>query len=474
MVTEAASTNQPLPQYPDTWQDNNALAKCHYAGMHMLFLGHVKSNFNMLSKWLNNCSLSSMFGKQVNKYLDAIKKLRINKYYSPHNLSTSAWGTGNWVSENYVFFARTQKFFMTLPSITKSKNIDNIDFMINYRIILRFVSSSHASLSRIMSMQKNVSNMDRYIKIYMDCMVEMDTDILKIIKSNIDYTIDGMSNTDTSEVKDSSFISGNHVQNKNKNKKKGGSNNKQLFPNFVKSNSLGILSVAKFHNEFGPLILNWEGGYAGERKIQEVKPLLGIKRINAEWEKISMKKYYQSQSINNIVESTQQILNPQVKISRETEGILKIYANKSLAENAVTDCEPLSAIIDDEDRVYIAYRHKDKTTRSSLTLIEIIFDDINGSEICNICWMSPIKLGDKLIQMRSLTDVLKVAREYCLLIPQLNNDDGTSYINSYYAIGHKWSERNKNGKFELSILNTTDIFHDWYPCDVEEPTEMNL
>ena len=79
--------------------------------MHMLFIGHVKSNYNMFSKWLNNCQLSSMFGKQANKYLESTKTLRANKYFTPHTLSTSTWGTGNWVSENYVFFARTQKFF---------------------------------------------------------------------------------------------------------------------------------------------------------------------------------------------------------------------------------------------------------------------------------------------------------------------------------------------------------------------------
>ena len=49
MVSEAASNNKPIPTYPETWRDNHALEKCHYAGMHMLFLGHVKSNYNMLS-----------------------------------------------------------------------------------------------------------------------------------------------------------------------------------------------------------------------------------------------------------------------------------------------------------------------------------------------------------------------------------------------------------------------------------------
>jgi hypothetical protein len=140
-----------------------------------------------------------------------------------------------------------------------------------------------------------------------------------------------------------------------------------------------------------------------------------------------------------------------------------------LAETAVLQCEPLSAVLDKDDRVYIGYRPIDKKSRSALTLVEIEFDDSNGSEISSICWMSPIKIGENVIEMKSLTAVLKFAKEFCLLLPQLN-DDGSSYINNYYAIGHKWSERQKNGKFELSSLNTTEIFHDWYPCTSEETT----
>jgi hypothetical protein len=110
-----------------------------------------------------------------------------------------------------------------------------------------------------------------------------------------------------------------------------------------------------------------------------------------------------------------------------------------------------------------------KKTRSALTLVEIEFDDSNGSNISNICWMSPIRMSENVMEMKSLKAVLKFAKEFCLLLPQLT-DDGTSYSNNYYAIGHKWTERQKNGKFELSTLNTTEIFHDWYPCTTEENT----
>ena len=235
------------------------------------------------------------------------------------------------------------------------------------------------------------------------------------------------------------------------------------------------MSVAKSHNEFGPIILNWEGGYAGERKIQEVKPLLGIKRINADWEKITMRKYYQSKTINKIMEYTQQQILPQSKKSRETEGLLKIYSNKKTAEAAVTNCEPLSAVLDHNNRLYIGYRPIQKKTRSSLALYEVKFNDTNGMDICNICWMAPIFMGDEILPMKSLKSVLLFAKEFCLLLPLLD-DAGLCYTNMYYAIGNKWTERKSNGRFEVSTLNTKDIFNDWKEetSQILESTTLDL
>ena len=68
-----------------------------------------------------------------------------------------------------------------------------------------------------------------------------------------------------------------------------------------------------------------------------------------------------------------------------------------MAETAVLECEPLSAVLDYEDRVYIAYRPFEKSSRSALSLLEIEFDDDNGQEISGICWMSSIKIIEHVI-----------------------------------------------------------------------------
>ena len=40
------------PPFPVAWSEPLMFLKCHYAPMHMLFLGHVKSDIDMVSKWL--------------------------------------------------------------------------------------------------------------------------------------------------------------------------------------------------------------------------------------------------------------------------------------------------------------------------------------------------------------------------------------------------------------------------------------
>lgn len=293
------------PIFPNTWMDTNALDKCHYAGMHMVFLGHVKSNFEMISTWLSYRGINATFGKQANIYLEYVKKLRINKYFAPHTLSVTKWGTGNWVSENYVFLGRIFKFLMLLPALSGCKWMCNNDpnFITEYNCVLRFISASNALLSRIMSTKTVITDMQLVTKIYMDCMVEVDSTILRL--------------TDIFQNEDDSSVNSSNEQNSRLIRK----TNKQ--PNFVKSNSLGILSVADAHQAFGPLVLNWEGGYSGERKIQEVKPLLSIKRENTDWQRITLQRLYQLEAISKILDNINSVnIDPN---STKKTGNMKAY-----------------------------------------------------------------------------------------------------------------------------------------------------
>jgi hypothetical protein len=322
-----------------------------------------------------------------------------------------------------------------------------MDYIIEYRTILRFITSASAAISRIMSSKEIIIDMDCMIKIYMDCMVEMDSNILKYATSETLFW----------EVDDS-----NEEAVVKKNKK----------PNFVKGNSLGILAVAKAHEHFGPLLINWEGGYAGERKIQDVKPLLSIKRENADWEKITLKAHYQLETLNNILEKVQLCNNDSTtqKPNRENSGTIRIFSNMEKAMDAVSDCLPLSGIVDLNNDVWIAYRPTGgDTTRSSITLVQLIFDDNNGMNVEGICWMAPIYLSNNEKQYESMEDCCNSAIEFALLLPKLN-DNGLHFLNMYYVIGHKWTERNTIGMFEWSNLSFDYVFKDWSTISTDTGT----
>ena len=103
-----------------------------------------------------------------------VQALRCNRFFDAQPLSTSNWGTGVWVSENYLFWVRSLNFFSTLPAILDSKHAGKGTFDQDTRMVLRFCSASLAAISRIMSEKKSVGDMDDVVKIYLDAMVEMD------------------------------------------------------------------------------------------------------------------------------------------------------------------------------------------------------------------------------------------------------------------------------------------------------------
>lgn len=147
--------------------------------MHTIFLGHVKSNYDLCSKWLSAHELFGTFGKQVNKYLKDIKKLRCRKFFDAYPLANTSWGTGVWVSENYLFWCRAQKLFLLLPAIHQSKRVGGDEFDAEVKMVLRFTMAAHACMSRLMSEDRIVPDMEHVIMLYLDTMVEMDRWIIK-------------------------------------------------------------------------------------------------------------------------------------------------------------------------------------------------------------------------------------------------------------------------------------------------------
>lgn len=473
-IYDSAQSADAHPPLPCTWKSGAALRLTHYAVMHMLFLGHVKSNYDMTNKVMSQHNILATFGKQANKYLRDVQALRCNRFFDAQPLSTSSWGTGVWVSENYVFWARTLNFFFTLPAISAHKKSGTNPFDADMRMLGRFSSSGVASISRVMSDKRVVADMDQVIKIYLDSMVEVDRWMKEAAANPISQTNPtDDAETDEEEAEDEEEDEEPTVRAANKNqtttrKRKGNSKDKY---NFCKSNSLGILSAAKAHRYLGPAFLWWEGGWAGERKIQDAKPQLGIKRATADWRSLVLQYLWQRDTLSALMQQLDGNYEDEDS-KRETEGMLRVYANRSTALEAVDSNLPLSAMLAHDGTVWIAYRPstieylEDETkptsvcwSRSAVQLQELKFHDVLGKCVSNLCWFAPLSVNvGRVFSVGSTAGVREFANQYLLLLPQLGPND--EYQNRYCGIGSKWSQRNGTGVFETPQISA-ELFKDW-------------
>ena len=105
-------------------------------------------------------------------YLQAVINLRANRYFTAHPFSTSSWGTGVWVIENYLFLGRVMKFFLILPALNQEHLIiNNEKYIKEIRMIKRFVSVTQVCSCRIMSTERVVSDLQDIILLYLDAMI---------------------------------------------------------------------------------------------------------------------------------------------------------------------------------------------------------------------------------------------------------------------------------------------------------------
>ena len=177
------------------------------------------------------------------------------------------------------------KFFLLLPALHKERlEVKNTNYKKEFRMIQRFVSTTQACLCCLMSTKRIVPDLEETVLLYMDTMVELDRWILHLPQD------DSMLASNDQDPDDVELMNVNihedlldlpakcvaPVRNVTRTVTKKKSIQMKL-PNFVKSNSLGMLAAAQSHIFHGLAMLHWEGGWHGERKIQQVKPLLHIK-----------------------------------------------------------------------------------------------------------------------------------------------------------------------------------------------------
>ena len=268
-------------------------------------------------------------------------------------------------------------------------------------MIKRFVSATQACLCHIMSTERVVSDLQDIILLYLDAMVDIDGLLLNPhwIQDDEEF------NNNDSDDHPMDYLTGNA------NEQITTTIRKKRQPNFVKSNSLGLLVAANTHSYHGPAMLNWEGGWHGERKIQQVKPLLHIKRSNVDWQTIALRRLYQHETIQRLLDDCMKAEQNENQTSRQMAGALKLYGSRQMAEEAIHSAQPITAVLDHKNVLYIPYHPIDRanTTRSSVDLMEIRCDDNEGTMIQNLCWVCPIHSTNNITPFESIYSIKKIS-----------------------------------------------------------------
>jgi hypothetical protein len=506
----AVEENKETYSFPHTWFPDDVFRRTHYAPMHTVFLGDAKTDSATRIRWLKVFEKAPSYGRQANKLLKDVQNLRCRKYWNAHPLSTSDWGTGTYVSENHLFMARAQKFLFILPAVhCKPKNLLLVTrHQKEVKVAQRFAMASHAAIARIMSSEREVPEMDALVKIYLDTLYDMDRLKLPGLDDSDDSDCENAEETreeaDITMSEETATCSNDIVpppaegevrnipvavavpttegdsQPSNKRKrtksapqtqegskaktsKKQPKGFKKSDTVFNKSVSLGLLEAHFSHWYFGPATLHWDGDWKGERKVGTARPLMSLKRENAAWQKISLQRIYQIESLRLLLEKTDG-KSP----SRVLEGSIKIYENLQELEQCLQENLPISGLLGLDGNVWIAFRPHDGSSRSAVAIQKINFNDTSGELVKGLCWCSPVNWDpccqtEKFNGRKSLDEFVS---EYVLLLPR--TDDHGNYMNSYYAMGSKWTERNQSGKFVLPNV-TAEMFNDWLDTNIGQP-----
>ena len=83
---------------------------------------------------------------------------------------------------------------------------------------------------------------------------------------------------------------------------------------------------------------------------------------------------------------------------------LKVYGSRETAEEAIHSAQPITAVLDHKNLLYIPYCPigRANTMRSSFDMMEIRCDDNEGMMIQTLCWVCPIHSTNNIISFKSI------------------------------------------------------------------------
>ena len=90
-------------RHPAVWNAGIELTQCHQAGMHLLFLGVVKSMITVVSDWATKQKKNTALRESMRQTMDLLDGIHVSWLKQQPFIGG---GLGGWVSENYMAFLR--------------------------------------------------------------------------------------------------------------------------------------------------------------------------------------------------------------------------------------------------------------------------------------------------------------------------------------------------------------------------------
>lgn len=469
-------------RFPAAWKGHLPIERHIELIMHLLFLGISQSNVDLCDEFFKaakGLGINS-FRKAAQPLLRRLKKFQLSWLLAmPFSGNEKKLGTGSWVGENWLCFARLLKivyFWADKTTETTGNGTDDL-----FRMIISFTAMVARLLTHSGHDKSDVAAIDLYVKEFLSCISELDLRVRHqaIARSN------------------------------------GGANAKGEDPWWVKSsNYFSLQNVVAAIMLIGPLVNWWDGGGKGERIIQEIKPHLstGVRETLNFFLNL-LQKIYRFRQLNYLEQryTTQDTVGENNEESDsedddddigddELPGAITLLVTESDSDEDNDDhlgtqqqqhSSPVEDLQMSKARTIYIYRTHDNLLRDinlmdplagviiseraggsamycvmrcpgrSFAWCKVSFDDTKGVFCCGI-WYAPMIVLDPNNDAagvepcpQTVSEIQSVSQMSAVAIP-LHYALGKEHPNSnkYCVITNWWKERNSNGQYRLPMLDS--------------------
>ena len=443
--------------------------------MHLLFLGVVKEQRNLIKEWMSatrRIKAFNIFVKNVN-ILHSVEKMNLSWCKI---ISTESGTSAGWISENYLGFCRVMKWYY--HSVTSSKqekpyvdptshpdtwlkdqcvqflkarDIDSTGRRDDLREKIKILMSEKDGPPPIMIVSG--CNMIDFHHCISSLLAMVSIAMTKKVKKNTAKELDH-------HVK--AYLSFLHVfqfsirkQSPLKKKKKSSpvveeENKPPKIPCWLQHfNFLSLLNLPETMSLYGPLVNTWEGGNRGEGYLRHLKPMI-TNTVRPNWNHLAHENIMKEKSKSQILHdhfknySKEKQLDFQMIFTQNQSFDFVIYNDLCQLINEWCGNKPLSCVLLKNGNICAVT----KKTRENFVSVKVDTKFHHEIKSLAMCFFQ-LHIDTTSDESNMLYFTKGDIENYLLLLPKLAVDGFVQKPNQnkYYIITDEWMEMNKYSMF---------------------------